>query len=67
MAKGRRKRKATLVDLGMLLFIILLYYRSNQIIEELVQQIRIIFRSRILLTPKGKASLGSSNYYITII
>ena len=28
---------------------------------------RIIFRSRIPLTPKGKASLGSSNYYITII
>jgi len=28
---------------------------------------RIIFRFRILLTPKGKASLGSFNYYITII
>jgi len=29
MDKGRRKYKATLVDLGILLFIILLYYRSN--------------------------------------
>ena len=67
MAKGRRKRNATLGDLGILLFIILLYYRSNQIIEELAQQIRFIFYSRILLTPKGKVSLGSSNYYITII
>ena len=67
MADSYGKRKATLVDLGMLLFIILLYYRSNPIIEELVQQIHIIFYFRILLTLKGKASLGSSNYYITII